>query len=100
MTVENVVEELTSLTPIELRQVASIIKELIDNAEAPSDINAGDLVSFEIRDGCTLTGLVESTTAKRASVLLNAVEGTHTIDLKKVAVMVAAPQTETGDEEE
>ena len=98
MTVENVVEELTSLTPIELRQVASIIKDLIDNAEAPSDINAGDLVSFEIRDGCTLTGLVESTTAKRASVLLNGVEGTYTIDLKKVAVMVAAPPT--SDEEE
>jgi|TARA_B110000263_G_C15225258_1_gene471933 hypothetical protein len=94
MTVENVVEELVSLTPIELRQVASIIKDLIDNAETPSDINVGDLVSFEIRDGCTLTGLVESTTAKRASVLLNAVEGSYTIDLKKVAIMVAAPISE------
>ena len=94
MTVENVVEELVSLTPIELRQVASIIKDLIDNAETPSDINVGDLVSFEIRDGCTLTGLVESTTAKRASVLLNAVEGTYTLDLKKVAIMVAAAISE------
>ena len=50
MPIENVVEELTELTPIELRQVAAVIRELIDNAETPTDINAGDMVSFEIRD--------------------------------------------------
>ena len=43
----------------------------------------------------TVEDLVEElVTAKRASVLLNAVEGSYTIDLKKVAIMVAAPISE------
>jgi hypothetical protein len=94
MPIENVVEELTELTPIELRQVAAVIRELIDNAETPTDINAGDMVSFEIRDGCTLSGIVESTTAKRANVMVNAAEGRYTIDLKKVALLsIEAPSS-------
>ena len=58
----------------------------------------GDVVQFDVRKA-TLTGVVEKTTDKRATVKLSTVEGTYTIDLKKVAVMVAAPETETGDEE-
>ena len=99
MPIENVVEELTSLTPVELRQVAAVIRELIDTAETPTDINAGDLGSFEVREGCTLSGLVESTTAKRANVMVNSAEGRYTIDLKKVALL-SIESTSPSEEEE
>lgn len=96
-TVTDIVDQITKMEVDELKDLAKAIRDLIDEKDVSEDVNVGDLVSFEIRDGATLTGLVQSTTAKRASVLLNAAEGLYTINLKAVAILESAPAEATDD---
>ena len=86
-----IVEQISDLEVDELKELAKAIRDLIDEKDVSEDVNVGDLVTFEIRDGTTLTGLVQSTTAKRATVVLNAAEGLYTINLKNVAILESAP---------
>jgi hypothetical protein len=86
-----IVEQISDLEVDELKELAKAIRNLIDEKDVSEDVNVGDLVTFEIRDGTTLTGLVQSTTAKRATVVLNAAEGLYTINLKNVAILESAP---------
>ena len=86
-----IVEQISGLEVDELKELAKAIRDLIDEKDVSEDVNVGDLVTFEIRDGTTLTGLVQSTTAKRATVVLNAAEGLYTINLKNVAILESAP---------
>lgn len=86
-----IVEQISDLEIDELKELAKAIRDLIDEKDVSEDVNVGDLVTFEIRDGTTLTGLVQSTTAKRATVVLNAAEGLYTINLKNVAILESAP---------
>ncbi len=92
--VVEIVEQISELEVDDLKELARAIRDLIDEKDVSEDVNVGDLVTFEIRDGTTLTGLVQSTTAKRATVLLNAAEGLYTINLKNVAILEAAPPVE------
>lgn len=93
--VVEIVEQISELEVDDLKELARAIRDLIDEKDVSEDVNVGDLVTFEIRDGTTLTGLVQSTTAKRATVLLNAAEGLYTINLKNVAILEAAPPVES-----
>jgi hypothetical protein len=100
-TIEDIVEQIDSMEVDELKNLAKAIRELIEEKDVSEDVNVGDLVSFEVRDGATLTGLVQSTTSKRATVLLNAAEGLYTINLKAVAILESAPaQPESSDASE
>jgi|SRR5210317_2384055 hypothetical protein len=100
-TIEDIVEQIDSMEVDELKNLAKAIRELIEEKDVSEDVNVGDLVSFEVRDGATLTGLVQSTTSKRAKVLLNAAEGEYTINLKAVAILESSPaQPESSDASE
>tara|TARA_Y100000389_G_scaffold51668_1_gene47363 strand:- start:9137 stop:9466 length:330 start_codon:yes stop_codon:yes gene_type:complete len=94
-----IVEQISDLEVDELKELAKAIRDLIDEKDVSEDVNVGDLVTFEIRDGTTLTGLVQSTTAKRATVVLNAAEGLYTINLKNVAILESAPAVADGSTE-
>jgi hypothetical protein len=93
-----IVEQISDLEVDELKELAKAIRDLIDEKDVSEDVNVGDLVTFEIRDGTTLTGLVQSTTAKRATVVLNAAEGLYTINLKNVAILESAPAVADSNE--
>ena len=92
-----IVEQISALEVDDLKELAKAIRELIDEKDVSEDVNVGDLVSFEVRDGATLTGLVQSTTSKRAKILLNGAEGLYSINLKNVALLQAAPPAEEAD---
>ena len=94
-----IVEQISDLEVDELKELAKAIRDLIDEKDVSEDVNVGDLVTFEIRDGTTLTGLVQSTTAKRATVVLNAAEGLYTINLKNIAILESAPAVADGSTE-
>jgi hypothetical protein len=92
-----IVEQISALEVEDLKELAKAIRDLINEKDVSEDVNVGDLVSFEVREGATLTGLVQSTTSKRAKILLQTAEGTYSINLKNVALLQAAPPVEEAD---
>ena len=82
-----VYDAIEDMTEGQLDDLLSAIKEKLEElrGERP-EINIGDVVQFDVRKA-TLTGVVEKTTDKRATVKLSTVEGTYTIDTKQVEVI-------------
>ena len=82
-----VYDAIEDMTEGQLDDLLSAIKEKLEElrGERP-EINIGDVVQFDVRKA-TLTGVVEKTTNKRATIKLSAVEGTYTIDTKQVEVI-------------
>ena len=80
-------DAIEDMTEGQLDDLLSAIKEKLEElrGERP-EINIGDVVQFDVRKA-TLTGVVEKTTDKRATVKLSTVEGTYTIDTKQVEVI-------------
>ena len=46
-----IVEQISALEVDDLKELAKAIRELIDEKDVSEDVNVGDLVSFEVRDG-------------------------------------------------
>jgi hypothetical protein len=46
-----IVEQISGLEVDELKELAKAIRDLIDEKDVSEDVNVGDLVTFEIRDG-------------------------------------------------
>jgi|TARA_B100001778_G_scaffold96716_1_gene79018 uncharacterized protein YkvS len=84
-----VYDAIEDMTESQLDDLLSAIKEKLDElrGERP-EVNIGDVVQFDVRKA-TLTGVVEKTTDKRATVKLSTVEGTYTIDTKQVEILSA-----------
>jgi len=84
-----VYDAIEDMTEGQLDDLLSAIKDRLDElrGERP-EINIGDVVQFDVRKA-TLTGVVEKTTDKRATVKLSTVEGTYTIDTKQVEIISA-----------
>ena len=82
-----VYDAIEDMTEGQLDDLLSAIKDKLEElrGERP-EINIGDVVQFDVRKA-TLTGVVEKTTDKRATVKLSTVEGTYTIDTKQVEVI-------------
>jgi hypothetical protein len=97
--VDEIVEQLTDFDVDGLKALAQAIKDLINSLDVSEDVMVGDRVTFEVRDGATLTGLVESTTSKRATVLLQEAEGTYTINLKNVAILEMGPRPDPAEDQ-
>lgn len=89
-----VYDAIEDMTEGQLDDLLSAIKDRLDElrGERP-EINIGDVVQFDVRKA-TLTGVVEKTTDKRATVKLSTVEGTYTIDTKQVEIISAGESTE------
>ena len=66
------------------------INERLDAlGEVRPEVTIGDVVQFEVRKA-TLTGVVEKTTDKRATVKLSTVEGQYTIDTRQIEIIDSA----------
>tara|TARA_B100000900_G_C20583198_1_gene718426 strand:+ start:1300 stop:1626 length:327 start_codon:yes stop_codon:yes gene_type:complete len=89
-----VYDAIEDMTEGQLDDLLSAIKDRLDElrGERP-EINIGDVVQFDVRKA-TLTGVVEKTTDKRATVKLSTVEGTYTIDTKQVEIISAGVSLE------
>jgi uncharacterized protein YkvS len=89
-----VYDAIEDMTEGQLDDLLSAIKDKLEElrGERP-EINIGDVVQFDVRKA-TLTGVVEKTTDKRATVKLSTVEGTYTIDTKQVEIISAGVSLE------
>lgn len=89
-----VYDAIEDMTEGQLDDLLSAIKDRLDELRGDRpEINIGDVVQFDVRKA-TLTGVVEKTTDKRATVKLSTVEGTYTIDTKQVEIISAGESTE------
>jgi|TARA_Y100000310_G_scaffold340603_1_gene436997 uncharacterized protein YkvS len=79
-------DAIEDMTETQLDDLILAIKDRLDElrGERP-DVQIGDVVQFDVRKA-TLTGVVEKTTNKRATVKLSTVEGTYTIDTKQLEI--------------
>lgn len=96
--VTEIVDQLEDMEITDLREVVKAIREIIDGRETPTDVQIGDGVEFELRDGFTVGGTVTDLTNKRAKVKVNAASGQYTIDLKRVKITYSAPTEEVQNE--
>ena len=89
-----VYEAIEDMTEGQLDDLLSAIKDRLEELRGDRpEINIGDVVQFDVRKA-TLTGVVEKTTDKRATVKLSTVEGTYTIDTKQVEIISTGESTE------
>ena len=80
-------DAIEDMTESQLDVLILAIKDRLEElrGERP-DVQIGDVVQFDVRKA-TLTGVVEKTTDKRATVKLSTVEGTYTIDTKQLEII-------------
>ncbi len=83
----DIYETIDDMTSEQLNELLAAIKERLDElGETRPEVTIGDVVQFDVRKA-TLTGVVEKTTDKRATVKLSTVEGQYTIDTRQIEVL-------------
>jgi hypothetical protein len=100
-TMSEIYAAIEEMSETQLDELLQAIKDKLDDlrGERP-EVNVGDVVQFDVRKA-TLTGIVEKTTPKRATIKLSTVEGSYTIDTKELEVTesggLAEGQTTIGE---
>jgi hypothetical protein len=94
-------DAIEAMSESQLDDLLQAIKDKLEDMRGDRpEVNIGDVVQFDVRKS-TLTGVVEKTTAKRATVKLSSVEGTYTIDTREVEILesggLAEGQTTIGE---
>ena len=80
-------ETIDDMTSEQLNELLAAIKERLDElGDVRPEVTIGDVVQFDVRKA-TLTGVVEKTTDKRATVKLSTVEGEYTIDTRQIEIL-------------
>tara|TARA_R110000751_G_scaffold153881_2_gene258948 strand:+ start:1221 stop:1523 length:303 start_codon:yes stop_codon:yes gene_type:complete len=97
----DIYETIDDMTSEQLTELLTAIKERLEElGETRTEVSIGDVVQFDVRKA-TLTGVVEKTTDKRATVKLSTVEGQYTIDTRQIEVLesggLAEGQTTIGE---
>tara|TARA_R110002020_G_scaffold205131_3_gene409685 strand:- start:4470 stop:4805 length:336 start_codon:yes stop_codon:yes gene_type:complete len=86
----DIYETIDDMSSEQLNELLTAIKERLDElGEVRPEVTIGDVVQFEVRKA-TLTGVVEKTTDKRATVKLSTVEGQYTIDTRQIEIIDSA----------
>jgi len=91
----------TKPTP-ELETLMALIEGILADREDASrqPINVGDSVSFDLRKGCTIEGVVVGKTDKRVKVSCSKIGGIYQIATKNVVLESSAPSVAELEEEE
>lgn len=91
----------TKPTP-ELETLMALIEGILADREDASrqPINVGDSVSFDLRKGCTVEGVVVGKTDKRVKVSCSKIGGIYQIATKNVVLESSAPVVAESEEEE
>lgn len=97
----DIYETIDDMTSEQLTELLTAIKERLEELGVTrTEVSIGDVVQFDVRKA-TLTGVVEKTTDKRATVKLSTVEGQYTIDTRQIEVLesggLAEGQTTIGE---
>lgn len=83
----DIYETIDDMTSEQLNELLAAIKERLDElGDVRPEVTIGDVVQFDVRKA-TLTGVVEKTTDKRATVKLSTVEGEYTIDTRQIEIL-------------
>lgn len=83
----DIYETIDDMTSEQLNELLAAIQERLDElGDVRPEVAVGDVVQFDVRKA-TLTGVVEKTTDKRATVKLSTIEGQYTIDTRQVEVL-------------
>ena len=86
-TMADIYETIDDMTSEQLNELLAAIKERLDElGDVRPEVTIGDVVQFDVRKA-TLTGVVEKTTDKRATVKLSTVEGEYTIDTRQIEIL-------------
>ena len=94
------VEKIEEMSDDELHTLVQTINEILEDRKEVPEVNAGDTVKFDVRDGVKLIGIVQSLTKKRCKVKLQEAEGEVGVNLNNVEVVYSAPTEEAIEEEE
>ena len=80
-------DAIEAMSESQLDDLLQAIKDKLEDMRGDRpEVNIRDVVQFDVRKA-TLTGVVEKTTAKRATVKLSTVEGTYTIDTREIEIL-------------
>jgi len=83
----DIYETIDDMTSEQLNELLAAIKERLDElGDVRPEVTIGDVVQFDVRKA-TLTGVVEKTTGKRATVKLSTLEGQYTIDTRQIEIL-------------
>ena len=93
------VEKIEEMSDDELHTLVQTINEILEDRKEVPEVNTGDTVKFEVRDGVQLIGIVQSVTKKRCKVKLQEAEGKIGVNLNNVEVISSVPTEEAIEEE-
>ena len=93
------VEKIEEMSDDELHTLVQTINEILEDRKEVPEVNKGDTVKFDVRDGIQVIGIVKSLTKKRCKVMLQEADGEVGVNLNNVEVISSVPTEEAIEEE-
>lgn len=86
----------------ELETLIAVIEGILQEREdaTAQNVKIGDVVSFDLRKGCSVTGTVVGKTDKRVKVACSEIAGIYQIATKNVEIKTSAPAPVVESDEE